>query len=189
MKAGIMPEEHTFFQRYQSPDPVALAQKIERDSAALVVAKDEQARLELISRIGSNYTNLWQEERAVPILERALALAQQVGNSRIEIVNLISLATAQQYCGNRDLAETLFQEALQKMQEYNQPSYEDVALHHLGRWFCAKRRGTGLSSPPHSEPLMRSGPCSHSDKADDPSICASHFTSKVAFSDDSFVFL
>jgi tetratricopeptide (TPR) repeat protein len=139
MKAGIMPEEHTFFQRYQSPDPVALAQKIERDSAALVVAKDEQARLELISRIGSNYTNLWQEERAVPILERALALAQQVGNNRIEIINLISLATAQQYCGNRDLAETLFQEALQKMQEYNQLSYEDVALHHLGR--CLVEQG------------------------------------------------
>jgi tetratricopeptide (TPR) repeat protein len=139
MKAGIMPEEHTFFQRYQSPDPVALAQKIERDSAALVLAKDEQARLELISRIGSNYTNLWQEERAVPILERALALAQQVGNNRIEIINLISLATAQQYCGNRDLAETLFQEALQKMQEYNQPSYEDVALHHLGR--CLVEQG------------------------------------------------
>lgn len=134
-----MPEEHTFFQRYQSPDPVALAQKIERDSAALVLAKDEQARLELISRIGSNYTNLWQEERAVPILERALALAQQVGNNRIEIINLISLATAQQYCGNRDLAETLFQEALQKMQEYNQPSYEDVALHHLGR--CLVEQG------------------------------------------------
>lgn len=139
MKAGIMPEEHIFFQRYQSPDPVALAQKIERDSAALVLAKDEQARLELISRIGSNYTNLWQEERAVPILERALSLAQQQGNNRIEIVNLISLATAQQYCGNRDLAETLFQEALQKMQEYNQPSYEDVALHHLGR--CLVEQG------------------------------------------------
>jgi len=134
-----MPEEHTFFQRYQSPDPVALAQKIERDSAALVLAKDEQARLELISRIGSNYTNLWQEERAVPILERALALAQQVGNNRIEIVNLISLATAQQYCGNHDLAETLFREALQKMQENNQLSYEDVALHHLGR--CLVEQG------------------------------------------------
>jgi tetratricopeptide (TPR) repeat protein len=134
-----MPEEHIFFQRYQSPDPVALAQKIERDSAALVLAKDEQTRLELISRIGSNYTNLWQEERAVPILERALSLAQQQGNNRIEIVNLISLATAQQYCGNRDLAETLFQEALQKMQEYNQPSYEDVALHHLGR--CLVEQG------------------------------------------------
>ncbi|GHO97801.1 hypothetical protein KSF_078490 [Reticulibacter mediterranei] len=134
-----MPEEHTFFQRYQSPDPVALAQKIERDSAALVLAKDEEARLELISRIGSNYTNLWQEERAVPILERALALAQQLGNNRIEIVNLISLATAQQYCGNRDQAEILFQEALQKMQEYNQPSYKDVALHHLGR--CLVEQG------------------------------------------------
>jgi HTH-type transcriptional regulator, pleiotropic regulator of extracellular virulence genes len=139
MKAGFMPEEHTFFQRYQSPNPVALVQKIERDSAALVLTKDEQARIELISRIGSNYTNLWQEERAVPILERALALAQQVGNNRIEIVSLISLATAQQYCGNRNLAETLFQEALQKMQEYNQLSYEDVALHHLGR--CLVEQG------------------------------------------------
>ena len=78
---------------------------------------------------------LEQEEQAAPLLEQALLLARRLSDKRLEVANLLSLATTQQYLGNRDRAQELFQEALEKGRVYNEPYYEDFVLQHRGRCY------------------------------------------------------
>jgi len=80
-------------------------------------------------------TILGQEETAAPLLKQALMLARKLNDKRLEVANLLSLATAQQYLGQRDLAQDLFQEALEKARVYEQLQFEDFILHHRGRCF------------------------------------------------------
>lgn len=126
--------QDSFFQRFQSDDPVALARKVEQDEQELA-GHDERRQLEILSRLGPRLTILGKEQDAAPLLERALALARQFGEQRLEVSNLLNLATAQQYLGKRDLAQDLFQEALDKARAYAQGEYEDFILHHRGRCF------------------------------------------------------
>jgi|SRR5215472_10044535 len=103
--------QEPFFQRYQSADPLALAKKVERDYVQLAQARaahDEQVQLELLSRLGSRLTILGKESAAAPLLEQAFVLARRLGEKRLEITALLNLATAQQYLGLRDLAQSLF---------------------------------------------------------------------------------
>jgi HTH-type transcriptional regulator, pleiotropic regulator of extracellular virulence genes len=126
----------SFFQRFQSDDPVALARKVEQDYQELARAEhDEQMQLEILSRLGPRLTILGREQAAAPLLEQALVLARQFGEQRLEASNLLNLATAQQYLGKRDLAQDLFQEALDKARAYAQDEYEDFILHHRGRCY------------------------------------------------------
>jgi tetratricopeptide (TPR) repeat protein len=131
-----MTTQDSFFQRFQSDDPLALARKVEQDYEELARAdQDERRRLEILSRLGPRLTILGQEQAASPLLEQALALARQSGEQRLEVANLLNLATAQQYLGKRDLAQDLFQEALDKARASGQLEYEDFILHHWGRCF------------------------------------------------------
>lgn len=127
-----------FFQRYQSDDPLALAKKVEQDYEQLAqarVAHNEPMQLELLSRLGSRLTILGKESAAAPLLEQALVLARQLGEKRVEITTLLNLATAQQYLGQRDLAQNLFQEALDQVRASEQRQEEDFILQHRGRCF------------------------------------------------------
>jgi tetratricopeptide (TPR) repeat protein len=133
-----MTTQPAFFQRFQSDDPLALARKVEQDYEELAgtrTAHDEPGQLRLLSQLGSRLTILGKESEAAPLLEQALTLARQLGDTRFEVANLLSLATAQQYLGKRDLAQVLFQEALEKARTYKQFQYEDFILHHRGRCF------------------------------------------------------
>ncbi len=124
------------FQRYYAPDPDALAKSVEQDFIALDQAQTDQdagKQLELLGSIGAHYTMLGKEDLAAPLLEQALALAKQLGDRSQEVANLLDLATALQYLGQRDTAQELFHETLQKVKAYDQPYYEDFVLHHLGR--------------------------------------------------------
>ena len=127
--------QDSFFQRFQSDDPLALARKVEQDYEDLAHARDERMQLAILSRLGPRLTILGKEQAAAPLLEQALALARQFGEQRLEVSNLLNLATAQQYLGKRDLAQDLFQEALDKARVYAQLEYEDFILHHRGRCF------------------------------------------------------
>lgn len=130
--------QNPFFQRYQSADPLALAEKVEQDYLQLAQARashEEQMQLELLSRLGSRLTILGKESAAAPLLEQALVLARRLGEKRLEITTLLNLATAQQYLGQRDLAQRLFQEALDQARASEQRQEEDFILHHRGRCF------------------------------------------------------
>jgi tetratricopeptide (TPR) repeat protein len=127
-----------FFQRYQSPNPLALAEQVEQQCEELAQARldqNEQIQLELLSQIGASSTVLGREVEAAPIIEEALALARKHRNKELEVGNLLNLATARQYLGDRELAQTLFEEALEKGRAYGISEYEDFVLHHRGRCF------------------------------------------------------
>lgn len=131
-----MTTQDSFFQRFQSDEPLALARKVEHDYQELArAANDERMQLEILSRLCPRLTILGKEQAAAPLLEQALALARQFGEQRLEVSNLLNLATARQYLGQRDLAQDLFQEALDKASAYAQVEYEDFILHHRGRCF------------------------------------------------------
>ncbi len=133
-----MAARHPFFQRYQSPDPEALARQVQQDHEQLAqarLAQDEQAQLELLTSIGSRTTILGKEDEALPFIEQALALARRRADKPLEIENLLNLATAQQYLDRRDLAQTLFQEALEQGQASEVQEYEHFVWHHRGRCY------------------------------------------------------
>ena len=133
-----MTAQSPFFQRYQSDDPDALARKVEQDFEQLSLvrtAQDERELLVLLSRLGSRLTILGKEGAAAPLLAEALALARRLGEQRFEVTTLLNLATAQQYLGQRDLAQQLFQGALDQARVYEQCQEEDFILHHRGRCF------------------------------------------------------
>jgi tetratricopeptide (TPR) repeat protein len=137
-KKKVMTLQGSFFQRYQSDDPLALAKKVEHNYEQLTqarVAHDERMQLELLSQLGSRLTILRKENVAAPLLEQAVALAKRLGEKGIEITTLLNLATAQQYLGQRDLAQHLFQEALDQARASEQRQEEDFILHHRGRCF------------------------------------------------------
>lgn len=133
-----MSEGKSFFQCFQADNPVALARRVEELDDELKAARaisDQLAELDLMSRLGTNLIILGREAEAAPLLEQALALARKQDNQRLEVANLLQLTTARQYLGQVDLAQQLFQEALQKARDYNQRFYEDFILHHQGRCF------------------------------------------------------
>jgi tetratricopeptide (TPR) repeat protein len=126
------------FQRFQSPDPAALANGVRRDHQRLEqarLAQDEQAQLELLTSIGGETIILGREDEALPFIEEALALARKRGDKEYEVGNLLNLATAQQYLDQRDLAQTLFQQALDLSRAYGTHDYDDFIWHHRGRCY------------------------------------------------------
>jgi len=140
-----MPDKSVFFQRYQPQDSPRLVSKIEQDFKLLdkaLATNDELLQLELLSRIGANYTMLGREDQAAPLLEQALLMARQRGDRRLEVANLFGLATALQYLGNREKAQLLFQEALDKVYAYDEPYYEDFVLQHRGRCYVEQGKLT-----------------------------------------------
>jgi tetratricopeptide (TPR) repeat protein len=140
-----MPDKSVFFQRYQPQDTPKLVSKIEQDYKLLdkaLATDDEQLQLELLSRIGANYTMLEREDQAAPLLEQALLMARQRGDKRFEVANLLGLGTAVHYLGNREKAQELFQEALDKVYAYDEPYYEDFVLQHRGRCYVEQGKLT-----------------------------------------------
>lgn len=126
------------FQRFQSSEPEVLAKRVQRDHEQLEharLAQDEQMQLELLSRIGNNTTILGREAEALPFIEQALVLARRRRDKQREIGNLLHLATARQYLDQRDLAQTLFQRALDKGRAYGVKEYEHFVWHHRGRCY------------------------------------------------------
>ncbi|EFH83885.1 tetratricopeptide repeat protein [Ktedonobacter racemifer] len=140
-----MATHESFFQRYQSDEPQALARKIEEDYQELASTRatgDDLMQLRCLSSLGSRLTIAGQEDLAAPLLEQALALSRQLNEKQLEVATLLHLATAQQYLGRRNLAQDLFQEALDKARAYEQPEYADFILHHRGRCFVEQGKLT-----------------------------------------------
>lgn len=62
-------------------------------------------------------------------------MARKREDKAFEIENLLNLATAQQYLGKRELAQTIFQQALEMGRAHGVRDYEDFVLHHRGRCY------------------------------------------------------
>lgn len=89
------------FQRHSSEDPAALRRQLQEHLAQLERVKAGPDALEVIRMtglIGEEYRFLGEYETVLPLLEEALAGAQQLGARRLEMVNCIRLATTYQRC-------------------------------------------------------------------------------------------
>jgi tetratricopeptide (TPR) repeat protein len=128
-----------FFQRYRVDDRGALAQRVAILTARLAeaVKTGHQAEeLKLRNELGFDLTPLDRESEAVAVLEPALELARHLGKREVEIEVLLSLATARQYLGEREIAQELFREALEKSATYGIDEHTNFILHHQGRCYA-----------------------------------------------------
>jgi len=124
------------FERVYAQDLTATATTLARQDAALAAAiavGDENARLDLLGKVGEAERMLNRLDDAVPHLRAALALAQMRGDLQREIANLIRLATALQYREEHGEAVALFRACLARIEATNERVREDFAYQHFGR--------------------------------------------------------
>jgi tetratricopeptide (TPR) repeat protein len=96
---------------------------------------DRATELRLLGEVGNGLRCLGQHREAIPYLERAVVLAQALGDARREAANRVRLATARQFAGEADRAETDLRAALGV-----HPDYDDFALQHLGKLLVERDR-------------------------------------------------
>ncbi|MGD0145097.1 MAG: tetratricopeptide repeat protein [Rhizomicrobium sp.] len=128
-----------FFQRYRAEDRVSLGQRVEILRARVADAMktgDASEELKLRNELGFDLTPLDRESEAVAVLEPALKLARRLGKREVEIEVLLSLGTARQYLGERETAQELFREALDKSAIYGIDEHTNFILHHQGRCYA-----------------------------------------------------
>jgi tetratricopeptide (TPR) repeat protein len=136
------PPPTRLFRRFLAEDPAVVMQEIAADRLRLDEARargERAAMLALSTGIGFHLYITANEAEAAPMLDGALALARQLGDRSAEIEALLHLATARQYLGQRDLAQALFQEALDRSDAYGIDEFVHFILHHKGR--CAAEQG------------------------------------------------
>jgi len=131
------------FRRFLAEDPAATMQEIAADRLRLEAARergDQAAMLAIATGIGFGLYITGNEAEAAPMLENALALARQLGDRSAEIEALLHLATARQYLGERDQAQALFKQALDRSEAYGIDAFVHFILHHQGRCFAEQGR-------------------------------------------------
>jgi tetratricopeptide (TPR) repeat protein len=130
------------FRRFTPENSAEIRQEIEADRLRLSAARqagDERAELTISIGMGFGHYVTGGEAEAVPLLDGALSQARQLGDRRAEIEALLHLATARQYLGERELAQSLFREALDRSGAYSIPDFDHFILHHQGR--CHAEQG------------------------------------------------
>ena len=131
------------FRRFLVEDPAATMQEIAADRLRLEEARrrdDQAAMLAISTGIGFCLYITANEAEAAPMLDSALTLARRLGDQSAEIEALLHLATARQYLGERDLAQALFQEGLDRSQAYGIDAFVHFILHHQGRCYAEQGR-------------------------------------------------
>lgn len=135
-----MPDQ--FFHRFRWSDAAALAREIEAAREALIGDRAEkglEAEIEAACRLGSALTAADREAEAAAMLEDALTKARALGKAEPLAWTLHTLATARQYLGERELAQTLFSEALALAAAQGLREVEHYVLHHQGRCYAEQR--------------------------------------------------
>jgi tetratricopeptide (TPR) repeat protein len=138
MAEKIKPENPPLFRRFQAPDLEELQREIADQLAQLINARDTgdlASELEICNSVGTGLYIAGDEAQAATILERALEIARQLSDKEAEIYALFNLATARQYLGDRNLAQSLFSEALTVSRITGIDRFEHYILHHRGRCF------------------------------------------------------
>lgn len=127
-----------FFQRFRWNDPGALAREIDEAQSAFATARssnDARSEIEAACRLGNALTAADREVEAVVLLEGALIKAQTLGEPAHLAWTLHYLATAEQYCGHRELAQEHFAEALDIATANGLREIEHFVWHHRGRCY------------------------------------------------------
>lgn len=132
-----------YFQRYRWDDADALAQEIDaaRDAVSQAQASgNERAEIEMSCRLAVALIAADLETEAASMLARLLPRARQLDDAAAVAWILHHLATAEQYCGNRDLAQAHFGDALRLTRMHGLRQIEHFVLHHRGRCHAEEGR-------------------------------------------------
>jgi tetratricopeptide (TPR) repeat protein len=125
--------------RFSDEDRDGVLRDIEADRAVLAAAIPGAASPTILRaqvRLGFSLTPLGEEAEAAEHLETAAAMARMLTEHGQEISALLHLATALQYLGERDRAQSLFQEGLDKAAGYGIEDDVHFLLHHRARCYA-----------------------------------------------------
>lgn len=131
------------FRRFLAEDQARTLLEIAADRARLADAQrrcDPAAELAIRTDIGFGLYITANEAEAVPMLDAALTLARRLADRTAEIEVLLHLATARQYLGQRERAQSLFGEALDLSAAHGIATFEHFILHHQGRCYAEQGR-------------------------------------------------
>jgi HTH-type transcriptional regulator, pleiotropic regulator of extracellular virulence genes len=137
------------FLRQHFDDDSTRRAELEEMLTVLQNSAHEAEKMRLSGRIGEQYRMLGEYNTALPYLQKAVALAAELGDSRQEIANLLRLATALQYADRHAEALPLFRDALTKSRGSD---YEDFALQHTGK--CLVELGQTEEARKHFEAAL-----------------------------------
>lgn len=132
-----------FFLRFRWNDADALQRELAEAQAAYQQARkaaDAAHEIESACRLGIALTVSDREHEACAILEDALAKARTLGEATPIAWSLLYLATARQYLDEREIAQSMFSEALDITQRHHLRDIEHYVLHHQGRCCVEQRR-------------------------------------------------
>jgi tetratricopeptide (TPR) repeat protein len=128
----------SFFMRFRWSDSDALAREIADAQSALAAARasgDVAAEIEMTCRFGIALIAADREAEAEALFSSTLTKACSLGQPSHTAWVLHHLATAQQYCGDRDMAQANFVEALDITTAHGLREIEHYIWHHRGRCF------------------------------------------------------
>jgi tetratricopeptide (TPR) repeat protein len=137
----VLLDDDGFFRRFRfsAEDRDGVLRDIEMDRGVLAAAIPGAASPAILRaqvRLGFSLTPLGEEAEAAEHLETAAAMARMLSEHGQEIAALLHLATAVQYLGDRDRAQQLFQEGLDKAAEYGIGEDVHLLLHHRARCYA-----------------------------------------------------
>lgn len=128
-----------FFLRFRWSDAAALQREIAEAQVAYRtarVAENPASEIEVACRLATGLIAADREAEAAVLLEDALPKARALNQPTSTAWVLLGLATARQYLDQRDLAQSLFAEALDITQINNLQDIEHFVLHHQGRCYA-----------------------------------------------------
>jgi tetratricopeptide (TPR) repeat protein len=137
----VLLDDDGFFRRFRfsDEDRDGVLRDIEADRGVLaagIPGAASPAILRAQVRLGFSLTPLGEEAEAAEHLETAAAMARMLSEHGQEISALLHLATAVQYLGDRDRAQQLFQEGLDKAAGYGIGDDVHFLLHHRARCYA-----------------------------------------------------
>jgi tetratricopeptide (TPR) repeat protein len=140
-------DDEGYFRRFRFTDDEReqVLRDIDEDRGVLGAAipgAASPAILRALVRLGFSLTPLGDEEEAAENLEAAVTMARMLSEHGEEISALLHLATARQYLGERDRAQVLFQEGLDKAAGYGIDEDVHFLLHHRARCYAEQGKLT-----------------------------------------------
>lgn len=140
-------DDDGYFRRFRFTDDERdeVLRGIDADRGVLAAAIPGAASpviLRALVRLGFSLTPLGHEPEAAEHLELAVTMARMLSEQGQEISALLHLATALQYLGDRDRAQLLFQEGLDKAAAYGIGTDVHFLLHHRARCYAEQGKLT-----------------------------------------------
>jgi tetratricopeptide (TPR) repeat protein len=126
-----------FFQRFRWSDAAALQRELADAQAALAAGRNAtDAEAECACRLATALIAADRETEAAALLQETLPKARALNQSAPIAWVLLGLATARQYLGQRELAQSIFAEALEITQTSGLRDIEHFVLHHRARCYA-----------------------------------------------------